>query len=175
MKTPRFGFLAWTCTVLVIGLLSLSTGLAQNVIAWGDDSYGQADVPASATNVIAVAAGDRHSLGLRSDGTVVCWGSGAGTNIPPEVTNAVAIAAGLWHGAALLADHSVAAWGDNYYQQTNVPATATNVVALAAGDYHTLALRADGTVIAWGQNTVREDQCSCFTQQRCGHQRWGPA
>ena len=152
MKTPRFGFLAWTCTVLVIGLLSLSTGRAQNVIAWGDDSYGQADVPASATNVIAVAAGDRHSLGLRSDGTVVCWGSGAGTNIPPDVTNAVAIAAGLWHGAALLADHSVAAWGDNYYQQTNVPATATNVVALAAGDYHTLALRADGTVIAWGQN-----------------------
>ena len=114
MKTPRFGFLAWTCTVLVIGLLSLSTGRAQNVIAWGDDSYGQADVPASATNVIAVAAGDRHSLGLRSDGTVVCWGSGAGTNIPPDVTNAVAIAAGQWHSAALLADHSVVAWGDNY-------------------------------------------------------------
>ena len=102
-----------------------------------------------------------HSLALRLDGTVVCWGSGVGTNIPANITNATAIAAGISHSLALLADNSVVAWGDNTYGQTNVPAQATNVVALAAGYYHNLALRADGTVVAWGKNTY--GQCNVPT------------
>jgi len=45
------------------------------VIVWGDNTYGQTNVPASATNVIALAAGDGHCLALRADGTVEAWGA----------------------------------------------------------------------------------------------------
>jgi len=57
VKTHRIAFLAWTSFALAIALLSVGTGRAQNVIAWGDDSRGQTDVPSSATNIVAVAAG----------------------------------------------------------------------------------------------------------------------
>jgi alpha-tubulin suppressor-like RCC1 family protein len=133
----------------VIVLLSATASRAQNVIGWGANSQGQINVPASATNVIAVAAGFTHSLALRADGSVISWGSS--TVVPANVTNATSIAAGANHSLALLSDMRVAAWGNNTYGQTNVPASATNVVAVAAGFYHCLALRADGRVIAWGK------------------------
>jgi alpha-tubulin suppressor-like RCC1 family protein len=154
VKTHRFSFLARTNSALAIVLLCATTGRAQNVIAWGINlqNPGQTNVPASATNVIAVATGEYHSLALRSNGTVLAWGSGTATNVPAKLTNATAIASGLYHSLALRADGSVVAWGDNYSGVTNVPATATNVIALAAGWYHNLALRADGTVVAWGRN-----------------------
>ena len=47
---------------------------SQNVVAWGSNAAGQITVPASATNVVGVAAGWYHSLALRKDGSVVSWG-----------------------------------------------------------------------------------------------------
>ena len=38
----------------------------------GSNYHGQADVPAGTFE--AIAAGDGHSCGLRSDGVIVCWG-----------------------------------------------------------------------------------------------------
>ena len=59
MKISRFASFAWTSCALAALLLSATTGRAQNVIAWGDNSQGQTNVPPSATNVIAVAAEPR--------------------------------------------------------------------------------------------------------------------
>ncbi len=134
----------------VVMFLICHTSIAQNVIAWGSNTKGQTNVPPSATNVIAVAAGWYHSLALRSDGTVVSWG--AISNAPVEATNVVSIAAGAAHNLALRGDGSVIAWGDDTWGQTNAPVLATNVIAIAAGNYHNLALMADGTVAAWGRN-----------------------
>ncbi len=132
------------------------------VIAWGDNTYGETNVPLGLSNVISVAAGSSHSVALRSDGTVTVWGATAswGTNfygvldVPSSVTNVVAIATGLGHILALRNDGTVVAWGYNYKQQTNVPTALSNVVAVAGGDQHSLALKSDGTVVAWGGNTV---------------------
>ena len=134
----------------VITFLICHTGIAQNVVAWGSNTKGQTNVPPSATNVIAVAAGWYHSLALRSDGTVVSWGTIS--NAPVEATNIVSIAAGAAHSVALRGDGLVIAWGDDTWGQTNVPVLATNVIAIAAGNYHNVALMADGTVAAWGRN-----------------------
>ena len=139
------------CAIAVIVLASVSASCAQTVIAWGSNTQGQTDVPPTATNVIAVAAGWYHSLALRMDGSVVAWGSGS--EVPASATNTVSIAAGAAHSLALQSDATVVAWGNNSYGQTNAPTSATNVIAVAAGYYHSLALRADGTVIAWGRNT----------------------
>ena len=125
------------------------------VVAWGDNDYGQTNVPVEATNVMAIAGGGFHNLALQTNGTVVAWGADdyGQTNVPADLTNVVAIAAGYVHSLALQANGTVVAWGDNTYGQTNVPSEITNVVAVAGSGYHSLALQANGTVVAWGDNT----------------------
>jgi alpha-tubulin suppressor-like RCC1 family protein len=112
------------------------------VTAWGNNIYGQTNVPPGLTNVLAIAAGYFHGLALRSDHTVVAWGlnSFGQTTVPPGLTNVVAISGGEYHSLALLANGTVRAWGQNTYGQTNVPPGLTNVVAIAAGALHNLAL-----------------------------------
>ncbi|MEI6395987.1 MAG: immunoglobulin domain-containing protein, partial [Verrucomicrobiota bacterium] len=126
----------------------------KSLAAWGDNYYGQTNIPAGLSNVVAVAGGSDHSLALRADGMVAAWGDNyyGQTNVPAGLTNVVAIAGGQEHSLALRADGTVAAWGWNSYGQTTIPAGLTNVVAIAAGYNHSLALRADGAVVAWGRN-----------------------
>ena len=85
-------------------------------VAWGDNTYGQCEVPFGLSNAIAVAAGGYFSLALLNNGTVMGWGDNqyGQTNIPAGLTNVVSIAAGYLHGVALLADGSVTNWG--YYE-----------------------------------------------------------
>lgn len=118
------------------------------MVAWGNNQFGQTNVPVLATGVIAIAAGHAHSLALLSDRTVVAWG--LVNTVPDSATNVVAISGGWWHSLALRADGSVVAWGDNTYNQSTVPPSATDIVRIAAGYCHNLAVRADGTVVAWG-------------------------
>ena len=57
---------------------SLALTTSGTVVAWGDDSKGQIDVPSGLSNVIAIAAAGFYSLAVTSDGT-----NNAGTPIPP--------------------------------------------------------------------------------------------
>src|SRR5512141_2101827 len=70
-------------------------------------------MPPGLSNVVAVAAGDRHTLVLKADGTCVSWGwmtVGAGY-VPDGLSNVLAIAAGFDISGALKSDGSVVAWG----------------------------------------------------------------
>jgi alpha-tubulin suppressor-like RCC1 family protein len=132
-----------------------------SVVAWGSDNNGQTDVPPSATNIVAVAAGGTHSLALRADGTVMGWGNNANgqLNIPSTLSNVIAIAAGGAHSVALRSDGVVFAWGLNSQGQTTIPFNLNSIVAIAAGNAHTLALRSDGTLVGWGRS-INERQGS---------------
>jgi subtilase family serine protease len=113
------------------------------VVAWGNNDYHQTNVPSGLTNVVAIAAGQNHSLALKGDGTVVAWGDNryyGQINVPSGLTNVVAIAGGGYHSLALKGNGTVVAWGDNDYHQINVPLGLTNVVAIAGGRMHSLAL-----------------------------------
>ncbi len=142
------------------------------VVAWGDNEYGQTNVPVASTNAMAIACGGFHNLVLQTNGTVVAWGAGQTNDpsdgsdygqaiVPAGLTNVVAIAGGGYHSLALQANGMVMAWGagtnNNGSFPTNgqsiVPAGLTNVVAIAGAYAHSLALTANGTVIAWGDNT----------------------
>jgi hypothetical protein len=116
------------------------------VSAWGDNNFGQTNIPAGLSNVVAIAGGAERSLALKRDGTVVMWGLG-GTS-PGGLNNVGAIAAGIDHNLALKTDGTVVEWGSVF----SVPAGVSNVTAIAAGDFHSLALKRDGTVVAWGRN-----------------------
>jgi alpha-tubulin suppressor-like RCC1 family protein len=150
--------------------------------AWGANGSGQlgngttvnANLPTSvASNVVAVAGGEYHSLFVKADGTLWAMGYnifgqlGNGifmynTNLPVLVTsNVVAVAAGVYHSLFMTADGTLWAMGNNGSGQlgngttvnTNLPVSvASNVVAVAAGQSHSLFVKADGTLWAMGYN-----------------------
>lgn len=128
-----------------------SLQVTSSVMAWGDNRVGQLNLPANSHELIAVAAGDQHSLGLTAAGAVIAWGE---TKSPPaDLQEVVALAAGRYHNLALKRDGSVVAWGDNLYGQVPVPVGLRDVTAIVATEYHNLALKGDGTVVAWGNNS----------------------
>jgi alpha-tubulin suppressor-like RCC1 family protein len=177
-----------------------------SVRAWGRDTEGQLGNGATETSrklpvpvctvaeatckpehylseVTAVAAGQAHSLALRSAGNVVAWGSdtdgqlGNGSTInssvPTEVQGlpeepVIAIAAGYHHSLALLKSGKVYAWGDNEDGElgTGTTENSTKAVpvqglpeeatAISAGADHSLAVLKSGKVMAWGENAYGE-------------------
>ena len=104
------------------------------LLAWGDNDNGQLgdgtttqrNSPKSvASNVVTAAAGDEHTLFLKSDGTM--WAMG---------------------------DNSVGQLGDGTTNQRTSPVSvASNVVSVAAGSGHSLFLKSDGTLWAMGDNS----------------------
>ncbi len=87
------------------------------------------------TDVVAIGAGARHSLALRSDGTVVQWGLEGypgtldGYSGTTTVRTVPTLVEGVGGGGIL-----------------------SGVSAIAADGYHNLALREDGSVVGWGFN-----------------------
>jgi alpha-tubulin suppressor-like RCC1 family protein len=75
-----------------------------SVVAWGDNTYGETNVPPKLTNAVAIAAGFEYSLALKADGTVVAWGNNSSgqTNVPVGLANVSAIFAGQSGCAALV-------------------------------------------------------------------------
>jgi hypothetical protein len=75
------------------------------VVAFGNNDFGQTNVPSGLQNVVAISGGYHHSLALKADGSLVTWGGTDNefgvTNVPPNLTNLVAIAAGGLHSLAL--------------------------------------------------------------------------
>ncbi len=130
----------------------------QQIVAWGDSTYGQTTLPAAPGLLIDLESGWKHNLGLREDGTVVAWGANEeGQCVVPEgLSGVVGVGAGDLHSIVLKSDGTVVAWGNNVLQQATVPEGLQGVTAIAAGSYHNLALRDDGTVVAWGDNAAGE-------------------
>ncbi len=123
------------------------------VVVWGRDDYGQISGVPDSNDFIAVAAGKRHCLAIRSDGSLGGWGydTHGECNVPPG-NDYIDISAGIFHSVALTSAGEIVVWGrDNVNQITDKP-DGNDFVAITAGDYHSLAVQSDGVVKAWGNN-----------------------
>jgi alpha-tubulin suppressor-like RCC1 family protein len=129
--------------------------------------------------IIAVSAGESHSLAITADGSMWSWGLvrwgllGYGEEqrqpLPKKVEaftgqRVVAVSAGFVHSLAITADGALWSWGRGGYElghgdQQNrllpkkiVAFAGQRVVAAAPGhSHHSLALTADGVVWSWGR------------------------
>jgi alpha-tubulin suppressor-like RCC1 family protein len=183
----------WLTGVVAIAAgASHSMALKSNgtVYAWGANASGQVGDGTSGTNRLipvqvsglitatAIAAGQAHSLALKSDATVVAWGSNSngqlgdggttGHFVPGAVTGLsgiTAIGAGSSHSLAIRGISSgtrtVWAWGYNntgqlgdgtFLQRTSPVRTGWAAVDVVGGDRHTLARGTDGFAWGWGAN-----------------------
>ncbi|HWY31982.1 MAG TPA: hypothetical protein VNX46_14575 [Candidatus Acidoferrum sp.] len=138
------------------GWHSLGVQTNGTVVAWGDNSMGQTNVPAGLSEVMAISAGAFHNLALKSDGTVVAWGAnGAGqSTVPAGLGNVVGVAAGERHSLALKSDGTIMAWGDNSYGQSTVPVVYTADLNLQ--DTVDEAQNGDTILVAPGQYNLTE-------------------
>ncbi|MGL4399354.1 MAG: cadherin-like beta sandwich domain-containing protein [Luteolibacter sp.] len=130
------------------GVHSLALCSDGTVVSWGGNSNGQLGdgtyisrvVPVNliqtgllaGKKVVAISAGNQHSLALCSDGQVVAWGR---------------------NFAGILGTGST---GGSQTQPVAVDRTGVllgkTVVAVSAGEYHNLVLCSDGTLVTWGYN-----------------------
>ncbi|MBM4007338.1 MAG: hypothetical protein FJ292_07215, partial [Planctomycetes bacterium] len=137
--------------VAAVAWLAGRAGAEVDVVSWGIQTYDQGDVRERYSQI---AAGGDHTVALKSDGTVVAWGSNSSgqRNVPSGLSGVTQIAAGGDHTVALKNDGTVVAWGSNSLGQRTVPSGLSGVTQIAGGGYHTVALKNDGTVVAWGSN-----------------------
>ena len=135
----------------------------------------------NADNWATVSAGNIHSMGIRTDGTLYAvgstagglfgggWSSGAASNWMQvgSLTTWSSVCAGLTYTMASRTDGTLWATGSTNNgqlgggwgvgQQTNsflqVGASLAPWESVSTGSRHTLAIRADGTLWAWGANS----------------------
>ena len=83
-----------------------SLGLKQDgsIVAWGDNEYGQCNVPEPNAGFIAIAAYSQHNLGLKQDGSIVAWGANdyGECNVPSPNADFITVEAGGWHSLAIV-------------------------------------------------------------------------
>jgi alpha-tubulin suppressor-like RCC1 family protein len=132
--------------------LALTSG--GTVVAWGQNSHGQCDVPPGV--YVAVGAGARFGLAIRADGSIAAWGDDSLRQVSdvPRGDDFVAVKGGLTFAVALKSDGSIVAWGDDRWGQVSGIPRGNDFAAVAAGDTHAVALRSDGSLACWGYPTA---------------------
>ena len=107
----------------------------------GEMSIIELEVRTSSSDVAApmVAAGGRHTVALKKDGTVWTWGYNANCELGDGTTDTKYYPVQVVTG-----------------EQKSSTGFLENIIQVAAGAYHNLALAKDGTVWAWGYGSHGE-------------------
>jgi alpha-tubulin suppressor-like RCC1 family protein len=129
------------------------------VDCWGNDDYGQTDVPSGTFSYIS--AGGAHACGIRLDGSVACWGRDDRGQASPQAGVFTHLSAGRIHTCGVKEDGLVECWGAG---ESSVDCEGNadcgqaapppgNFVQVSAAYTHTCGLKEDGSLACWGSNT----------------------
>lgn len=163
---------------------------------WGNNAYGRLGLSTSISEALipqlvksgnplawkVVTTGYYHSCGLRTDGSLWCWGRdsqgvfGNGSTTTTTHPSPIPISSGVswsalqtnrYHSCGIQSDGSLWCWGLNSYGQLGdgtkstrpdptpiLPGTKWLQVSL--GDYHTCGIQQDKRVYCWGRNIYGE-------------------
>ena len=146
-------------TAFAMFISSLITEIKSDV----EGVYSGQYVLSDSVDIVPISVGPCHTVGLKSDGTVVAAGfNQSGQCDVSDWTDIVAISAGGARTVGLKSDGTVVAIGSNYYGQCDV-GDWTDIVAVSVGDDHTVGLKSDGTVGAIGSNIYGQCDVSDWT------------
>jgi len=143
-----YEFVEWTGNVSTID----NVNAAITTITM-DDNY---SIMANFSITPMVAAGGYHTVGVKSDGTVVAVGknnTGSGQWNVSGWENITQVTASWYHTVGLESDGTVVAVGDNYYDQCAIGGW-TDTTQVSAGYRHTVGVKSDGTVVTVGDNNA---------------------
>ena len=116
------------------------------------------------TDIVQVAAAWHHTVGLRSDRTVVAVGENRWEQCDVGGwTDIIQVAAGGDHTVAVKSDGTVAAAGRNEYGCCNVGNWA-DIIQVSSGHYHTVGLKNEGTVVTVGDNRWEQGNVGNWTE-----------
>ena len=132
------------------------------VTCWGENSSGQADAPAGTFKTVTVGGESYenpetsivhyvgHSCGLRSDGTMTCWGDDSYGEADGPAGTFKTVAAATAGTCGLRSDGTITCWGADWTGLVDAPAGTFKDVVVGAS--HACGLRNDGTITCWGYN-----------------------
>jgi alpha-tubulin suppressor-like RCC1 family protein len=144
--------------IVVFCFCTMQSAIAGSIVGWGSNRYGEI-TPPDGNDFVAIAAGDGHSLALKSDGSLVQWGM---NGRPPNGNDFVKIDAGgcgvatilpVGHNLALKSDGSIIGWGYDRSGQASPP-VGHDFIAIDAGMFYSLALKSDGSIVSWGEKIM---------------------
>lgn len=137
---------------------TLSTGGALVVALKQNGTVCPADIAPDWKDIVAVSAGEKHVVGLKSNGTVVAVGDNYyGQCNVSDWKDIIAIYAGYSHTVGIKADGTVVAVGFDTWGQCDV-SNWTDIIAVSASCYNTVGLKSDGTVVVAGSRSHGYEQ-----------------
>jgi cysteine-rich repeat protein len=129
------------------------------VSCWGDNEFGQLDVPAEAIGVIAIAASDDATCAVTNGGgSVSCWGSGASGQTMPPPSWVKQIAAFGETFCATDGGGYVYCWGDNEFGQAEPPGPNSQQgywARVTVGRDFACGVLTSGRPVCWGSGAAR--------------------
>lgn len=121
-------------------------------------------VDLTASGAYAYSESGSLTCGLRTNGSIACWGDDVFGLLDPPAGEFVQVSAGAEHACALTKDGHVACWGGDPGYHERLPAEG-GFVAVSAGYYHSCGLKDGGVVECWGLDQVAS---YCGPSSRCG-------
>ena len=118
------------------------------VVAWGNNSQGQCNVPVGAlSQVTAISATTSYSFALKRDGSLVGWGDNTDhvLDIPAGLPPVRSIHVKPGVVLVVLTDNTLRMWGDLAYQPPSGLIAIDAFPSVLGG----VAIRVDGSVIQW--------------------------
>lgn len=130
---------------------------------WAADGYKDSDAILPQLFEHMSITGQYHTVGLKSDGTVVAIGDhDDGKCNVSDWTDIVSVSAGMNQTVGLRSDGTVEATGAYTYDKRDMSGW-TDIVSISSGTNHTVGLKSDGTVVAVGQNINGQSDVSTWS------------